>query len=372
MVWWRCRSCGDTTNELLSTCNGCGAPREPVAPSAADDYVETTVRSAEQRSAGELREVAARFLALAEQKEGEVAAAPAPAAPPTGLVRGSDDDAAPAPVAAAPARKAEPPTAGGSSSDESDDGDARAAPAPATPAARRGPTSATRLAAGAILVDDSPAPAAAPPTAGGSSSDDSEDASDDERDSKRPRRGDDSDDDVLVLEERTYLVERNRILEDENEDLRSRLAARAPPQQGAMTQLFDELIHADDGDADADRRRVERRGASTVRYFVSVEGRMEKILRLRGVAARCRGWRTKLDGIGAPRSLRDNLGRLKGLRNAAAHEVDCERIAATTDDDLAGLIRDIDRDLKVLEASAGAGLRSLSKSVSVIPSVHRR
>ena len=155
---------------------------------------------------------------------------------------------------------------------------------------------------------------------------------------------------MLVLEERTYLVERNRKLEDENEDLR-RLAAQAPQQQGAMTQLFDELIHADD-DADADRRRVERRGASTVRYFVSVEGRMEKILRLRGVAARCRGWRTKLDGIGAPRSLRENLGRLKGLRNAAAHEVDCERIAATTDDDLAGLIRDIDRDLRVLEASA--------------------
>ena len=36
------------------------------------------------------------------------------------------------------------------------------------------------------------------------------------------------------------------------------------------------------------------------------------------------------------------------------HEVDCERIAATTDDYLAGLIRDIDRDLKALEASAGA------------------
>ena len=155
-----------------------------------------------------------------------------------------------------------------------------------------------------------------------------------------------------MLEERTYLVERNRKLEDENEDLR-RLAAQAPQQQGAMTQLFDELIHADD-DTDADRRRVERRGASTVRYFVSVEGRMEKILRLRGVAARCRGWRAKLDGIGAPRSLRENLGRLKGLRNAAAHEVDCEQIAATTDDDLAGLIRDIDRDLKALEASAGA------------------
>ena len=88
---------------------------------------------------------------------------------------------------------------------------------------------------------------------------------------------------------------------------------------------------------------------------------MEKILRLRGVAAQCRGWRTKLDGIGAPRSLRENLGRLKGLRNAAAHEVDCERIAATTDDDLAGLIRDIDRDLKVLEASAGAAARRVTR-----------
>ena len=121
-----------------------------------------------------------------------------------------------------------------------------------------------------------------------------------------------------------------------------------------MTQLFDELIHADDGDADADRRRVERRGASTVRYFVSVEGRMEKILRLRGVAARCRGWRTKLDGIGAPRSLREYLVRLKGLRNAAARSSRLQ-IAATTDDDLAGLIRDIDRDLKALERPPGRG-----------------
>ena len=293
MVVWRC-SCGGTTNELLSTCNRCHAPRES-APSA-DGYVERTVSEAQPRSAEELRDVAARLLALAEEKEGGAAPTPAPAAAPT---------------------------AGGSSSEESED---EGAPAPA------------------------PAPAAAP-TAGGSSSDDSEDASDDERDSKRPRREDDSDDDVLVLEERTYLTERNQKLEDENEELR-RLAARAPQQQGAMTQLFDELIHADD-DADADRRRVERRGASTVRYFVSIEGRMEKILRLRGVAARCRGWRTKLDDIGAPRSLRENLGRLKGLRNAAAHEVDCEQIAATTDDDLAGLIRDIDRDLKALEASAG-------------------
>jgi len=88
---------------------------------------------------------------------------------------------------------------------------------------------------------------------------------------------------------------------------------------------------------------------------------VEDILRLSGGAAQCRGGRTKLgrqlDVIGAPRSLRENLFRLKGLRNAAAHEVDCERIAATTDDDLAGLIRDIDRDLKALEASAAAARR---------------
>ena len=366
MVWWRCRSCGDTTNELLSTCNGCGAPRESVAPSA-DGYVERTVSEAQPRSAEELRDVAARLLALAEEKEGGAAPTPAPAAAPTAggsSSEESDDDAAPAPVAAAPAPEpAAAPTAGGSSSDESESESAAAPPAPATPAtAHKGPTKRPRGSPEEpIPIDDSqPEPAAAPPTAGGSSSDDSEDASDDERDSKRPRRGDDSDDDVLVLEERTYLVERNRKLEDENEDLR-RLAGRAPQQQGAMTQLFDELIHADDGDADADRRRLERRGASIVRYFVCVEGRMEKILRLRGVAARCRGWRTKLDGIGAPRSLRDNLGRLKGLRNAAAHEVDCERIAATTDDDLAGLIRDIDRDLKALEASAGAAARRVTR-----------
>ena len=355
--WWCCGSCGTTTNEYFSTCNRCHAPRES-APSA-DGYVERTVSEAQPRSAEELRDVAARLLALAEEKEGGAAPTPAPAAAQTAggsSSEESDDDAAPAPVAAAPAPEpAAAPTAGGSSSDESESESAAAPPAPATPAtAHKGPTKRPRGSPEEpIPIDDSqPEPAAAPPTAGGSSSDDSEDASDDERDSKRPRRGDDSDDDVLVLEERTYLTERNRRLEDENEDLR-RLAAQAPPQQGAMTQLFDELIHADD-DADADRRRVERRGASTVRYFVSVEGRMEKILRLRGVAARCRGWRTKLDGIGAPRSLRENLGRLKGLRNAAAHEVDCEQIAATTDDDLAGLIRDIDRDLKALEASAGA------------------
>ena len=370
MVVWPCGLCGSTTNELLSTCNGCGAPRESAAPSAApsadDGYVEKTVSDAQPRSAEELREVAARLLALAEEKEGGAAPTPAPAAAPTAggsSSEESDDEGAPAPVAAPPAlAPAAAPTAGGSSSDDSDDG--CAAPPPATPTtAGKEPTKRPRGSPEEpIPIDDSQdaAPAAAPPTAGGSSSDDSEGASDDERDSKRPRRGDDSDDDVLVLEERTYLVERNRKLEDENEDLR-RLAARAPPQQGAMTQLFEELIHADDGDADADRRRVERRGASTVRYFVSIEGRMEKILRLRGVAARCRGWRTKLDGIGAPRSLRENLGRLKGLRNAAAHEVDCERIAATTDDDLAGLIRDIDRDLKALEASAGAAARRVTR-----------
>ena len=362
-MYWRCGSCGATTNELLSTCNDCGAPREPVAPSLDAGYVERTVSEAQPRSAEELREVAARLLALAEEKEGGSgdAVAPAPAAAPTAGGSSSDesdDEAAPAPVAATPApAPAAAPTAGGSSSDESESESAAAPPAPATPATAG--KEQTKRPRGSpeepIPIDDSQdaAPAAAPPTAGGSSSDESEAASDDERDSKRPRRGDDSDDDVLVLEERTYLTERNQKLEDENEDLR-RLAAQAPQQQGAMTQLFDELIHADDGDADADRRRVERRGASTVRYFVSVEGRMEKILRLRGVAARCRGWRTKLDGIGAPRSLRENLGRLKGLRNAAAHEVDCERIAATTDDDLAGLIREIDRDLKALEASAGA------------------
>jgi hypothetical protein len=364
-MYWRCASCQTTTNEFFSTCNKCGAPRESAAPSTDDGYVERTVSDAQPRSAEELRDVAARLLALAEEKEGGAAPTPAPAAAPTAggsSSEESDDDAAPAPVAAAPApAPAAAPTAGGSSSDESESESAAAPPAPATPAADEGPTKRPRGSPEEpIPIDDSqPEPAAAPPTAGGSSSDDSEDASDDERDSKRPRRGDDSDDDVLVLEERTYLVERNRRLEDENEDLR-RLAARAPPQQGAMTQLFDELIHADDDD-DADRRRVERRGASTVRYFVSVEGRMEKILRLRGVAARCRGWRTKLDGIGAPRSLRDNLGRLKGLRNAAAHEVDCERIAATTDDDLAGLIRDIDRDLRALEASAGAAARRVTR-----------
>ena len=358
-MYWRCASCQTTTNDFFQTCNKCGAPREPAAPSAEAGYVERTVSDAQPRSAEELREVAARLLALAEEKEGGPgeAAAPVPAAPTAGGSSSdeSDDDAAAAPVAAAPAPAvAAAPTAGGSSSDESESESAAAPPAPATPApADKGPRKRPRGSPEEpIPIDDSqPAPAAAPPTAGGSSSDDSEGASDDERDSKRPRRGDDSDDDVLVLEERTYLTERNQKLEDENEELR-RLAARAPQQQGAMTQLFDELIHADD-DADADRRRVERRGASTVRYFVSIEGRMEKILRLRGVAARCRGWRTKLDDIGAPRSLRENLGRLKGLRNAAAHEVDCEQIAATTDDDLAGLIRDIDRDLKALEASAG-------------------
>ena len=82
MVWWRCRSCGDTTNELLSTCNGCGAPRESVAPSADAGYVERTVSEAQPRSAEELRDVAARLLALAEEKEGGAAPLPAPAASP--------------------------------------------------------------------------------------------------------------------------------------------------------------------------------------------------------------------------------------------------------------------------------------------------
>ena len=354
-MYWRCASCQGTTNTFFQTCNKCGAPREPAAPSVEAGYVEKTLSDAQPRSAEELRDVAARLLRLAEEKEGGHGEAAAPPTAGGSSSEESDDEGAPAPVAAAPAPAvAAAPTAGGSSSDESESESAAAPPAPATPApADKGPRKRPRGSPEEpIPIDDSqPAPAAAPPTAGGSSSDDSEGASDDERDSKRPRRGDDSDDDVLVLEERAYLTERNQKLEDENEELR-RLAARAPQQQGAMTQLFDELIHADD-DADADRRRVERRGASTVRYFVSIEGRMEKILRLRGVAARCRGWRTKLDDIGAPRSLRENLGRLKGLRNAAAHEVDCEQIAATTDDDLAGLIRDIDRDLKALEASAG-------------------
>ena len=113
------------------------------------------------------------------------------------------------------------------------------------------------------------------------------------------------------------------------------------------------------GRALLEARRVVRRASECVRSFIVCERRVEDILRLSGGAAQCRGGRTKLgrqlDVIGAPRSLRENLFRLKGLRNAAAHEVDCEQIAATTDDDLAGLIREIDRDLKALEEeSAGA------------------
>ena len=344
-MYWRCGSCGATTNELLSTCNDCGAPREPVAPSLDAGYVERTVSEAQPRSAEELREVAARLLALAEEKEGGSgdAVAPAPAAAPTAGGSSSDesdDEAAPAPVAATPApAPAAAPTAGGSSSDESESESAAAPPAPATPAADEGPTRRPRGSPEEpIPIDDG-----------------------DERDSKRLRRGDgtganpfeidDSDDDSNDREERDYLARRTEALEKENEKLRSRLAA-----PGQATQIFDGFIHADDDGADA--RRVVRRASECVRSFIVCERRVEDILRLSGGAAQCRGGRTKLgrqlDVIGAPRSLRENLFRLKGLRNAAAHEVDCERIAATTDDDLAGLIREIDRDLRALEASAGA------------------
>ena len=335
-MYWRCASCQTTTNIFFQTCNKCGAPREPAAPSAEAGYVERTVSDAQPRSAEELREVAARLLALAEEKEGGAAPTPAPAAAPTAggsSSEESDDEIAPAPVAAAP-------TAGGSSSEDSE-GD-EAAVAPATPAADEGPTKRPRGSPEEpILVDDG-----------------------DERDSKRLRRGDgtganpfeidDSDDDSNDREERDYLARRTEALEKENEELRSRLAA-----PGQATQIFDGFIHADDDGADA--RRVVRRASECVRSFIVCERRVEDILRLSGGAAQCRGGRTKLgrqlDVIGAPRSLRENLFRLKGLRNAAAHEVDCERIAATTDDDLAGLIRDIDRDLKALEVSAAAARR---------------
>ena len=354
-MYWRCASCQTTTNDFFQTCNKCGAPREFAAPSS-DGYVENTVLDAQPRSAEELREVAARLLRLAEEKEG--GAAPVPAAAPTAggsSSEESEDEGAPAPAPA----PAAPPTAGGSSSDDSDD-EAAPAPAaaptaggsssedsegdeavvaPATPAADEGPTKRPRGSPEEpILVDDG-----------------------DEPDSKRLRRGDgtganpfeidDSDDDSNDREERDYLARRTEALEKENEELRSRLAA-----PGQATQIFDGFIHADDDGADA--RRCVRRASECVRSFIVCERRVEDILRLSGGAAQCRGGRTKLgrqlDVIGAPRSLRENLFRLKGLRNAAAHEVDCERIAATTDDDLAGLIRDIDRDLKALEASAGA------------------
>ena len=138
VVWWRCEAAEGTTNELFSTCNRCGAPRESVAPSAADGYVERTVSEAQPRSAEELRDVAARLLALAEEKEGGAAPTPAPAAAPTAggsSSEESDDEGAPAPVAAAPApAPAAAPTAGGSSSDESESESAAAPPAPATPA----------------------------------------------------------------------------------------------------------------------------------------------------------------------------------------------------------------------------------------------
>ena len=335
-MYWRCASCQGTTNTFFQTCNKCGAPREPAAPSAEAGYVERTVSDAQPRSAEELRDVAARLLRLAEEKEGGAAPAPAPAAAPTAggsSSEESDDEIAPAPVAAAP-------TAGGSSSEDSE-GD-EAAVAPATPTADEGPTKRPRGSPQEpILVEDG-----------------------DEPDSKRLRRGDgtganpfeidDSDDDSNDREERDYLARRTEALEKENEELRGRLAA-----PGQATQIFDGFIHADDDGADA--RRVVRRASECVRSFIVCERRVEDILRLSGGAAQCRGGRTKLgrqlDVIGAPRSLRENLFRLKGLRNAAAHEVDCERIAATTDDDLAGLIRDIDRDLKALEASAAAARR---------------
>ena len=143
-----------------------------------------------------------------------------------------------------------------------------------------------------------------------------------------PERGRLVDDDVLVLEVVRDLVERNRKLEDENEDLRRLARGRPSSRVPKSLAVFDELIHADD-DADADRRRVERRGASTVRYFVSVEGRMEKISarvvcsavsRLADEARRC----------GAPRSLRSNERSARGPRNAARMKSNCERIAATT------------------------------------------
>ena len=341
-MYWRCASCQGTTNTFFQTCNKCGAPREPAAPSAEAGYVERTVSDAQPRSAEELREVAARLLALAEEEEGGPgeAAAPVPAEAPTAGGSSSDesdDEAAPAPVAA-------PPTAGGSSSEDSE-GD-EAAVAPATPTADEGPTKRPRGSPQEpILVEDG-----------------------DEPDSKRLRRGDgtganpfeidDSDDDSNDREERDYLARRTEALEKENEELRSRLAA-----PGQATQIFDGFIHADDDGADA--RRVVRRASECVRSFIVCERRVEGILRLSGGAAQCRGGRTKLgrqlDVIGAPRSLRENLFRLKDLRNAAAHEVDCERIAATTDDDLAGLIRDIDRDLKALEASAGAAARRVTR-----------
>ena len=96
--WWCCGSCGTTTNEYFSTCNRCHAPRES-APSA-DGYVERTVSEAQPRSAEELRDVAARLLALAEEKEGGAAPTPAPAAAPTAggsSSEESDDEGAPAP-----------------------------------------------------------------------------------------------------------------------------------------------------------------------------------------------------------------------------------------------------------------------------------
>jgi len=360
-MYWRCASCQGTTNNLLQTCNNCGAPREFAAPSS-DGYVENTVSDAQPRSAEELREVAARLLRLAEEKEG--GAAPAPAAAPTAggsSSEESEDEGAPAP-APAPAAA---PTAGGSSSDDSDD---EAAPAPAAAPTAGGSSSEDSEGDEAAVAPATPAADEGPTKRPRGSPEEPILVDDGEPDSKRLRRGDgtganpfeidDSDDDSNDREERDYLARRTEALEKENEELRSRLAA-----PGQATQIFDGFIHADDDGADA--RRVVRRASECVRSFIVCERRVEDILRLSGGAAQCRGGRTKLgrqlDVIGAPRSLRENLFRLKGLRNAAAHEVDCERIAATTDDDLAGLIRDIDRDLKALEASAGAAARRVTR-----------
>lgn len=80
MSYWTYR-CKSTNNNFFSTCGNCDAAREPAAtpslddevaatPRADDDYVEKTVRDAQQRSAGELRTVIARLSALAAGKEG--------------------------------------------------------------------------------------------------------------------------------------------------------------------------------------------------------------------------------------------------------------------------------------------------------------
>ena len=79
MSYWTYR-CKSTNNNFFSTCGNCDAAREPAAtpslddevaatPRADDDYVEKTVRDAQQRSAGELRTVIARLSALAAGKD---------------------------------------------------------------------------------------------------------------------------------------------------------------------------------------------------------------------------------------------------------------------------------------------------------------